>query len=133
MSTATIFKARIPSVNYIFKNGKPAIFVQGRFATDIAAEIEELKSEIAAGHPHIFIDENEAEIDSNLINPIQALRAQIEAELRAEMAAATNPANDMGSTTQEPLKPANSQDIAQAAGGGSGAGLAARLLSAGKK
>ena len=133
MSIATIFKAQIPSVNYIFKNGKPAIFVQGKFATDIAAEVEELKAEIAAGHPHIYIDEKEAEIDSNLINPIQALRAQIEAELRAEMAAATNPANDMGNTAEEKLKPASSQDIAQAAGGGSGAGLAARLMAAPKK
>lgn len=126
---ATIFKARIPSVNYIFKNGKPAIFIQGKFTTTVQSEIDELNAEIEANHPHIYIDENEATIDANLVNPIEALREQIKAELMAEMAAATNPANDMGTTTQEPLKPASSQDIAQAAVGGSGEGLAARLMS----
>ena len=126
---ATIFKARIPSVNYIFKNGKPAIFISGRFATPIQSEIDELKAEIEAGHPHIYIDADEPTMDAELISPIDALREKIRAELMAEMAAATNPSNDMGTTTQEPLKPANSQDIAQAATGGSGEGLAARLMS----
>jgi len=133
MATATIFKASLPSVNYIFKNGKPAIFVAGKFATAVPAEIAELKAEIESGHPHIYIDEKEAEIDASKIDPIQALRATIEAEIRAQMAAATSLDNDMGSTAQDPLKPASSQDIAQAAGGGSGAGLSARLMSATKK
>jgi hypothetical protein len=126
---AQIFKARIPSVNYIFKNGKPAIFVSGKFATTNKSEIDELTEEVAAGHPHIYIDAEEATMDADLISPIDALRDKIRAELMAEMAAATNPSNDMGSTTQEPIKPASSQDIATASVGGSGEGLAARLMS----
>lgn len=126
---ASIFKARIPSVNYIFKNGKPAIFIQGKFATANQAEIDELTEEIKNGHPHIYIDTEEATIDAELISPIDSLRDKIRAELMAEMAAATNPENDMGTSTQEPVKPASSQDIAQAAVGGSGEGLAARLMS----
>jgi hypothetical protein len=132
MSLARIYKAHLPSVNYVFTNGKPAIFVAGKFATTVASEIEELDREIAAGHPHIYIDENEREVPAETIDPIAALRAQIEAEIRATMAAATNPNNDMGSTTPEPLKPASSADISDAAGGGSGAGLAARLVKLGK-
>lgn len=126
---ATIFKATLPSINYVFKNGKPAIFVSGKFITAIPAEVAELKAEIEAGHPHIYIDAKEAEIAAAAIDPMAGLRAQIEAEIMAKMAAATNPENDMGTVEQVPLKPGSSQDIAAAAIGGSGTGLAARLMS----
>lgn len=132
MAILSVFKATLPSINYIFRNGKPAIFVQGKYSTSVEAEIDELKDEIAKGHPHIYVDPEEAEIDSSLVDPLSALRAKIEAEIRAKMAAATNPENDMGKTTQEPLKPASSQDIQEAAGGGSGVALAARLMKVGK-
>lgn len=126
---ATIFKATLPSINYVFKNGKPAIFVSGKFITSVPAEVAELKAEIEAGHPHIYIDAKEAEIAAAAIDPMAGLRAQIEAEIMAKMAAATNPENDMGNTEDEKLKPASSTDIASAAVGGSGTGLAARLMS----
>lgn len=132
MSIMKVFKAALPSVNYVFRNGKPGIFIQGKFCTDVQSEIDELEDEIAKGHPHIYIDKAEAEIDSSIVDPIQALRAKIEAEVRAQMAAATDPANDMGATTQGPLKPASSADVMEAAQGGSGVGLAARLMKVGK-
>lgn len=132
MSIAKIYKATLPSVNYIFKNGKPAIFIQGKYATAVVAEIAELDDEIALGHPHIFVDPNEAEIDSNALSPIEALTAQIRAQLVAEMQAATDPSNDMGTSTQGALKPASTSDIAAAAVGGSGEGLSARLMNLGK-
>lgn len=128
MSIAKVFKSAIPSVNYIFGNGKPAIFVNGKFATTIESEIAELENEIRLGHPHIYIDENEKEIDSSAIDPISSLRAQIEKEIMDKMAAATNPENDMGTSEQEKLKVATSADVAQAAQGGSGTSLAARLV-----
>lgn len=128
MSVIRIFKATLPSVNYIFTNGKPAIFVQGKFTTNIDFEIQELEREIATGHPHIYIDPAESEIDSDALTPMEILRAKVREELVAEMAAATNPANNMGTTVQEPVKPASTADIAQAAQGGSGVGLAARLV-----
>jgi len=125
---AKVFKATLPSVNYIFRNGKPAIFINSRFATAIQTEIDELEAEIAAGHPHLFIDEAEKTIDAKLIQPMEALREKLRAEIMAEMAKAVDPTNDMGTSEQGPLKPANSQDIATAAEGGSGVGLAARLV-----
>jgi hypothetical protein len=115
-------------MNYIFKNGKPATFVSGRFITDIPSEIAELDEEVAAKHPFIFIDPAEKEIDSEKLDPMAGLRERIIAEYLARQAEVTNPTNDMGSTKQEPLKPASTLDIAQAAEGGSGAGLAARLM-----
>ena len=132
MAILQVFKATLPSINYIFRNGKPAIFVQGKFATSIEAEIEEMKDEIAKGHPHIYVDKEDATVDSEMVDPIQALRAKIEAQIRAEMAAATDLSNDRGQTKQEPLKPSSSTDVMDAAAGGSGVGLAARLMKVGK-
>jgi hypothetical protein len=130
MSMLRVFKATLPSVNYIFRNGKPAIFVNGRYTTEFPAEIEELEYEISLGHPHIYIDSAEREVDSVQVDPIAALTGRIRAQLVAEMAAATDMGNDMGKTEQGPLKPASSSDVAPAA---AGAGpIAARLMSLGK-
>ncbi len=128
MTTLRVFKSTIPSVNFIFANGKPAIFQQGVFRTAVDWEIAVLEAEIAAGHPHIYIDEAEREIDSELVDPMNALRAKIIGEYLAAQEAAVNPANDMGSTTQESLKPANSQDVAAAAAGGDGSQTTASRL-----
>jgi hypothetical protein len=130
MSTLRVFKATLPSINYIFKNGKPAIFINGMYTTDVPFEIEELDAEIATRHPHIFIDEAMREIDSAKVDPIAALREKIIAEYKATMAAATDQDNDRGNSVQGQLKPASSVDIAAASAGGSGAGLAARILKA---
>lgn len=130
MTTKQVFKAHLPSVNYIFQNGKPAIFVLGRYVTSVDSEIAELKAEIAAGHPHIYIDANEETTDAPTTSEelMQGLRAQIEAQVRAEMAAAVQVDNDMGSSDQAPVVPASTQAIAEAAAGGSGAPSPARLV-----
>jgi len=133
MSLLRVYKATLPSVNYIFRNGKPAIFVQGKFATGVADEIAELDDEIAKGHPIIYVDAAEREIDSEAVDPLAALRAKIIAEYKASEAAAIDPTNDMGTSTQGALTPASTADIAVAAEGGSGVGLAARLMSVTKK
>jgi hypothetical protein len=112
-----LYKATLPSINYIFKNGKPAIFVRGKFATDIAAEVEELDNEIALGHPHIFIDPNEAEQAPGDTDLLAGLRLKLEAEIRAEMAAASLISNDRGTAAPTILKPASTVDIAAAAAG----------------
>ena len=130
MSTMRVYKATLPSVNYIFRNGKPAIFVNGKFCTDIPSEITELDEEIAAKHPIIFIDSAEREIDSAAVDPISALREKIIAEYKATMAAATSLDNDRGTAAPQQLKPASTLDVVEAAAGGPGTGLAARILKA---
>ena len=130
MSTLRVFKATLPSVNYIFKNGKPAIFVNGMYTTDVPFEIEELDAEISTRHPHIFIDESMREIDSAKVDPIAALREKIIAEYKATMAAATSMDNDRGTAEAPKLKPASTSDIMEAAAGGSGVAgaVATRLM-----
>ena len=127
MTILRVFKSAIPSINYIFPSGKVAAFQFGVYRTDIKDEIEHLENEIRLGHPQIFIDEAEREIDSELVDPIHALRAKIIAEYVAQQEAASNPDNDMGKSDQSAVKPANSRDIAAAAAGGSGASLMAAI------
>jgi hypothetical protein len=129
MTMLRVFKGTMPSFNYIFGNGKPAIFVQGVYRTNVDWEIASLENEIKNGHPHIYIDPNETEIDSEMVDPMNVLRAKIIAEYVAAQAKATDPSNDGGTYTPQALKPGNSQDVADAAAGGSGLSVAARLVS----
>lgn len=127
MATFKVFHSTIPSVNYIFGNGKAASFIGGRFATDVDSEISALNYEVKLGHPHITIDPNDMEADSATLDPIAGLREKIIAEYLAATVAASDPTNDRGTSTQSPLKPSSTQDIASAAAGGSGAVLAAKV------
>ena len=130
MAMLTLFKATLPSINYIFKNGKPAIFIHGRFSTDVPSEVAELKEEIAARHPHIYIDPEELEVNSEFIDPIEIMKTKLREELRAEMLLATDKNNDRGTTLPVPLRPASSEDVAPISQGGSGA--VARLINLSK-
>lgn len=85
MSVFALFKSRIASSNYLYKNGKAASFVNGRYMTDQPAEIDELMEEIKAGNPFIYIDENEKEVDSDVKDPLSALKDKLRAEMMAEL------------------------------------------------
>jgi hypothetical protein len=117
-----VFKCTIPSCNFLMPNGKPIIFVLGKYITDIEDEIALLTKEVLGGHPHIYIDKNETEVQApaNSNELLAGLRKQIEEQVRAEMQQATNPANNMGTNAQEPVKPASTVDVAVAAAGGNG-------------
>ena len=131
MATLNVFQATMPSVNYIFGNGKPAIFVQGFYRTNVQWEIEEFDREIANGHPHIHRPSKKEDqvIESEMLDPMAALRAKIIADYKAQEAAAINPSRDMGTTDQNAkLMPGNTMDVAEAAEGGSGLSMAARLV-----
>ena len=128
MTDAKLYKATLPSINYIFKNGKPAIFVRGRFSTNIRAEIAELDAEIAAGHPHLFVDKDEPIVAEPTTNEMLAgLRAQWEAEFRAKMAEANQLSNDRGTSEVTKLVPGSTVDVA-AAIANSGTDMAAKLI-----
>jgi hypothetical protein len=126
IKTLHCFFSSIPSINFILKNGKQCAFVDGAYYTDSPAEIEELTTEISAGHPHLYIKKEQETIESNLLDPMEALKAKFFAEFAAQQAAATeDPTRDMGESETQKLQPGNTNNIAEAAAGGSGA---ARLL-----
>lgn len=127
-----VFLSTIPYVKMVRPDGKELAFRDGKYITDDAGDIAHITSEINAGHPHIKLPEEESQrvVESGMLDPMNALRARMEQEIRAQIAA-ENAAGDvnkpMGETKQEPLKPASSVDIAQAALGGSGLSMAERI------
>jgi len=136
---ARVFRSNIPSVGYVFKNGKRANFIGGRYTTSIKHEIDELDAEIANSHPNFTANVEEVVETSE---PMAALREKFIAEYLEQQARNTDKGNDAGTSKQGKLNVANSTTIgAGAAGsdsatGGSGstpgAGLAALTINAGK-
>ena len=127
MTTLTVFKSTVPSITFIFANGKPAHFVQGTYRTAVDWEISALTAEVTQGHPHLFIDAAEKTIESDMIDPMNALRAKIIADYLEEQARALNPSNNPGDSEQGSVKPASTRDIADAAMGGSGVQVTSKL------
>jgi hypothetical protein len=101
MSMMTIFKSRAASMGYVFKTGKSIHFTAGQYATESKVEIDELTAECEAGHPTFYIDPECKTLDSELLDPVAAMRAQIREEERAKLIASADPRRDMGETKQE--------------------------------
>lgn len=83
MAIQKLFKSRMPSCQYFFKDGSRADFVSGRFSTDDAEKISELELELTKNHPHIYIDDNEVEVDTAKQDPLEHLRTKFIAEYLA--------------------------------------------------
>lgn len=108
MAILQIFKSKVSSVSYFFKNGKQAPFINGKFITDIESEIEELMADIGAigsdksKHPHLYVDPNEKELDTEAPTYEETIRAQertkVLAEIAATNAAALVPSNNVSTS-----------------------------------
>lgn len=91
MSLLSIFKATIPSINYIFKNGKTATFRRrgddpaGQYLTGDPDEVAELTKEVKANHPHIYIDPSDHSVEENLADPQVAKEAAMYDRIRAQV------------------------------------------------
>lgn len=81
MTIKRVFKNTMPNTQYMFKNGKSAQFVGGRYETDNAVEIFELDSEIQDGIPHLYIDPADSQVDTGMQDYVR--EAQIAATKRA--------------------------------------------------
>lgn len=112
MTISAVFKSPMPSFTYIYKNGMTAVFISGRYTTDNEALVKELFEEVGevgktkSRHPYIYVDEDEQEIDSEALSPIELIKLQAKEEARAELLAeqkeatarAMNPASNVSST-----------------------------------
>jgi hypothetical protein len=114
MSIKNRYFSRVPSIKYIFKNGKEAAFIGGVFDTDFESEIVELDAEIKSGHPHIFTDASQLTVDSEQVDPIEEIKKRAIAEYLASVKAVSDVTNDRGTTVQEPVKPTSTLDVAEA-------------------
>ncbi len=129
-----LFKSPTPNWVYIFPNGKRLIFSKGIATTSDPKEVAHLNLEIELGHPQIFVDPNEVQVSLDRVDPIAALKGRLRMELLAEiaqeMAAATNPGNDMGKSEQGKFKPASTSDMLAVTANGDAAARMAALRAA---
>jgi hypothetical protein len=74
MAMLNLYKSSLPACKIHMPNGKALNFVNSEFATGIAAEIEFLEAEIAAGHPTFYKDSAQLQIDSEKVDPLEAIK-----------------------------------------------------------
>lgn len=123
-----LYWASMPFMNYVFTNGKMAVFKHHRFATDNPSEIEQLDNEVKNGHPHITVKQDMLYLTEEMEDPMKALKNKIIADYLAQQAAFTNPENDMGTSSQGPIRPMSTTDVASVAAGGDATQSAAKLV-----
>jgi hypothetical protein len=120
-----LYKSPMPFWNFIFPNGKKAVFSQGQYMTIDPYEIEQLNGEVSKNHPMIYVDPNEIVASEERFDPMIGLRKRIAEEERArilaEMEAAINPNRDMGESENQRLTPASTTDIAPVTANGDAA------------
>lgn len=106
MAIQKVFKSTIESIRYIFKDGKHAAFVAGKYVTEIENEIKELMDEIKnegrdkSSHPHLYVDPTEKEIDTEAPSPIDVIKAKAVADYIASQADSNK---DLGNTGTKPV------------------------------
>lgn len=87
MTIKAVFKSHIPSVSYFFKNGLQAAFLLGRYETDKEEHVQELQDAIYAGNPHIYVDPEDSEIDTDAPSPMERIRQEAYAQALADIQA----------------------------------------------
>ena len=123
-----LYWATMPFMNFVFPNGKVAVFRHYRFATEVPSEIEVLDREVAGNHPYIYVKQDALYLTEEMEDPMKALRKKIIADYLAEQAKFVDPNNNMGNTSQENLRPQSTSDIASVAAGGDATQSAAKLV-----
>jgi hypothetical protein len=106
MAIQRIFKSALPSFRFFSAAGLAANFINGRFTTDNKELEDSLMKEVGnvgrnkSQHPYIFVDEAEAELDTEALSPLELIKLQAKeearAELLAEIKAQSARANDAG-------------------------------------
>jgi hypothetical protein len=115
-----LYKSTIKFCNIVLPDGTRLDFKGGIYITGDESVINYLDRAIARNEygGQIYIDPNARTVTAEQENPMLALRKKLFAEFEAEQHAKLNPANDMGASTQGPLKAASTTDIAPVTVGG---------------
>lgn len=112
-----LFTNSMGNCRYTFKNGKDAVFMNGRYLTNNEDEVKELMEECKTS-PFISINPDEPMVETKFIDPMEAIRAQVIAQYKAEQAAIAAATGDYGSTDQETkLTVGTTKDVGGAASG----------------
>lgn len=117
-SVMALFLNSMGNCRFTFKNGKDAVFLNGRYLTNNEGEIKELMEEVALGHPYISTNPDELVVETKFIDPMEAIRAQVIAQYKAEQAAIAAANQDMGTSDQSgKLDVGNTKNVAEAMSG----------------
>lgn len=89
MAIKNIYKSTFPSINFVTSKGATLVFSEGRYVTDNEREIVELEWEVKNRHPHIYVDANEAQVDTEVVEALAAAHKRATDEVLAAHAAKT--------------------------------------------
>lgn len=84
MAIKQVFCSALPSCRFVFANGVVAEFVAGEFHTDEEYQISELQAEVDRKHPNLFRNPKKLEVDTDAIDPIEAIKQKAVADFIAE-------------------------------------------------
>jgi hypothetical protein len=122
MAIKKIFKSTVPSISYIARDGMQCAFIGGKHITDIDSHIAELTAESKSpANPYIYIDEAEAEIDTEALSPLEIIKAEAYAQAKADILRAMDANKDGGNYLTPDFNKSlgNSNTIAQGGEAGS--------------
>ena len=122
MTISAVFKSTLQSFNYFYKNGMSAVFIGGRYTTNNEKLAREMFEEVGAigktksNHPYIFVDEDESEIDSEALSPLEVIKLQAKEEARKELLAEQAAATSRALNKDVNISKSNSGDFAKSVG-----------------
>lgn len=122
MSKVRVFKSTIPNCNFVAPDGFFCHFLSGEFLTDNPKYIEVLETEVAAKHPHFYIDPNDKERSTERVDYLDEIRRKAVEDYKKSIAVAMDGDRDGGTTTNtgHVTNMGNTKSIAEAAAGSTG-------------
>lgn len=93
MAIQKIFRSATPSFRFFFRNGVPAVFMNGKYTTDNKELEHELMAEVGeigrtkSRNPYIYVDENEPTLDTEALSSLEIIKLQAKEEARQELLA----------------------------------------------
>ena len=84
---AKVFKNRVPNCKVFHPKGRQITFVGGKHITQIKLDIDYLQSLVDEGDPHVYIDQDEFEVDTDELT-VEGRVAKIKREAIEEFLAA---------------------------------------------
>lgn len=105
MAIKQVFCSTLPSCRFVFANGVVAEFVAGEFHTDEEYQISELQAEVDRKHPNLFRNPKKLEVDTDAIDPIEAIKQKAVADFIAEQK--EKEGRDFGNYTMPAMLPSD--------------------------
>lgn len=109
------FKAHIKSCSFFTSTGMQVAFINGEHVTGNEQVIAELDAEVKNGHPHIYVDANDCEVDTEALTPLEIIRQEAYAQAKADLLAQMTENKDFGNDNPNPFAQslANSRTVSE--------------------